>query len=184
MTNYLNHVALSAFPLSTITSPDAEFAYGAGHIDPLKAANPGLVYDADVIDYINFLCGQGYNTTMLQLVTGDNSSCTEANTGAVWDLNLPSFALSIVPLESFNQNFTRTVTNVGSPISTYNVTVTGSEALKIHVEPRTLSFTSLEQKLSFMVKVEGVIGRTRVSASLVWSDGQHQVRSPIVVYAL
>ncbi|KAJ6311826.1 hypothetical protein OIU77_013555 [Salix suchowensis] len=36
---------------------DAEFAYGAGHINPVRAINPGLVYDAGPNDYIKFLCG-------------------------------------------------------------------------------------------------------------------------------
>jgi hypothetical protein len=170
--------------LNTITSPDAEFGYGSGHIDPLKATDPGLIYDIDAMDYVKFLCGDGYNSTMLQIVTGDNSSsCGESNPQFIRDLNLPSFALSVLPLESFSGNFSRTVTNVGSPISTYNVTVlSGSEAVKIQVEPRILSFTSLGQKLTYLVKVEGLIGKTRVSGSVTWSDGQRKVRSPIVVY--
>ena len=76
---------------------DAEFVYGAGQMNPVKAVDPGLVYDADKIDYIKFLCGQGYTTQTLQLVTGDNSVCSEATYGAVWDLNYPSFALSRCP---------------------------------------------------------------------------------------
>ena len=44
---------------------EAEFAYGAGNIDPVKAIDPGLVYDADEIDYVKFLCGQGYSTRAL-----------------------------------------------------------------------------------------------------------------------
>ena len=40
-------------------NPEAKFAYGAGNIDP------GLVYDADEIDYVKFLCGQGYSTRAL-----------------------------------------------------------------------------------------------------------------------
>ena len=40
---------------------DAEFAYGIGHINPTRAINSNLVYDAREIDYVNFLCGQGYS---------------------------------------------------------------------------------------------------------------------------
>ena len=169
--------------MSVATSPEAEFAYGAGHINPLKAVNPGLVYDSESIDYVKFLCGQGYSTKSLQLVTGDNSTCSGIINGTVWDLNLPSFALSTMSLKSFSQTFKRTITNVGLPSSTYKATVTAPQALKINVEPSVLTFTSLGQKLSFVVKVKGEIGRTVVSASLVWDDGTHRVRSPIVVYA-
>lgn len=86
---------ISAFPMNVSTSPDAEFAYGSGHVNPIKAINLGLIYDADVIDYIKFLCGQGYGSVLLQLVTADNSTCTEAMNGTVWDLNLPLPLLSL-----------------------------------------------------------------------------------------
>ena len=43
-----------------MTNLDAKFAYGAGLIDPSKAVNPSLVYDASKNDHIIFLCGQGY----------------------------------------------------------------------------------------------------------------------------
>lgn len=81
--------------MNVSTSPDAEFAYGSGHVNPIKAINLGLIYDADVIDYIKFLCGQGYGSVLLQLVTADNSTCTEAMNGTVWDhLPLPLLSLA------------------------------------------------------------------------------------------
>ena len=72
----------------------AEFAYGAGNINPHKSANPGLIYDIDTIDYIAFLCGQGYSTKLLPAVTGDSSSCPKGTDGKVFNLNYSSFALS------------------------------------------------------------------------------------------
>ena len=38
--------------------PD-RWGYGAGHLNPTPAANPGLVYDASATDQIRFLCGVG-----------------------------------------------------------------------------------------------------------------------------
>ena len=76
--------------MSVETSPDAEFAYGAGNLNPAQAVNPGLVYDVEAIDYIKVLCGEGYSTGSLQLVTGDSSTCSAATSATVWDLNLPS----------------------------------------------------------------------------------------------
>ncbi|RVX13627.1 Cucumisin [Vitis vinifera] len=108
-----------------------------------------------------------------------------ATNGTVWNLNYPSFALSSLTKESITGMFNRTVTNVGSSVSTYKATVIGApEGLEIQVEPSILSFTSLMQKLSFVLKVEGKVGDNIVSASLVWDDGVHQVRTPIVVLAL
>lgn len=39
------------------------FAIGAGHVNPSKAINPGLVYDIDEAQYIAYICGLGYNDT-------------------------------------------------------------------------------------------------------------------------
>ncbi|RVW49268.1 Cucumisin [Vitis vinifera] len=55
----------TAAPMSVKSNRDQEFAYGAGQIDPIKAAHPGLIYDAGEADYVKFLCGQGYNTKQL-----------------------------------------------------------------------------------------------------------------------
>ncbi|KAJ4719932.1 cucumisin-like [Melia azedarach] len=178
-------IMTTATPMSSSKNPDAEFAYGSGHVNPIKVLNPGLVYDAQAIDYVKFLCGQGYSTNLLRLVTGDNSSCSEIINGTVWDLNYPSFALSVSPTESSNISthvFNRVVTNVGSPSSTYTASVTAPAGLRIQANPAVLSFTSLGQSLPFTVTVGGAINQTIVSASLVWDDGVRQVRSPIVVY--
>ncbi|KAJ9684403.1 hypothetical protein PVL29_016723 [Vitis rotundifolia] len=175
----------TATPMSARKNPEAEFAYGAGNIDPVRAVHPGLVYDADEIDFVNFLCGEGYSVQNLRLVTGDHSVCSKATNGTVWDLNYPSFAVSIPYKESIARTFKRSVTNVGLPVSTYKATVIGApKGLKINVEPNILSFTSIGQKLSFVLKVEGRIVKDMVSASLVWDDGLYKVRSPIIVYAV
>ena len=52
---------LTTYPMGVDKNTDIEFAYGIGHINPTRAVNPGLVYDAREIDYVNFLCGQGYS---------------------------------------------------------------------------------------------------------------------------
>ncbi|KAH1152990.1 hypothetical protein GYH30_048896 [Glycine max] len=174
----------TAKQLSPKTNLQAEFAYGSGQIDPSKAVYPGLVYDAGEIDYVRFLCGQGYSTRTLQLITGDNSSCPETKNGSARDLNYASFALFVPPSNSnsISGSFNRTVINVGSPTSTYKATVTSPEGLKIKVNPSVLPFTSLNQKQTFVLTIEGQLKGPIVSGSLVWGDGKYQVRSPIVVF--
>ena len=68
----------TAYSMGVDKNTDAEFAYGTGHINPTRAINPGLVYDVGEIDYVNFLCGQGYSNQSLRLATGDNSRCSQA----------------------------------------------------------------------------------------------------------
>ncbi|XP_029130032.1 cucumisin [Cajanus cajan] len=173
----------TATPMSSALNPEAEFAYGAGQIDPIKAVSPGLVYDANEIDYVKFLCGQGYDTKKIRTITADNSSCTQDNIGTVWDLNLPSFALYMNTSTSFTRVFHRTVTNVGSATSKYRARVTiPPSLLNFKVEPDVLSFSSVGQKKSFTLTIEGRINVGIVSSSLIWDDGTFQVRSPIVVY--
>ncbi|KAK8662515.1 hypothetical protein V6N13_092088 [Hibiscus sabdariffa] len=170
----------TAFPMSSINNIEAEFAYGAGHINPTLAAQPGLIYDAGEIDYVKFLCGQGYTSRQLELITGNTSSCSEVTNGTVWDLNYPSFTLSTTPGNSVTRVFHRTVTNVGSAVSTYNVVVKSPPQLVIKVQPSVLSFKSLGQKL---VTVGAEVGNSVISGALIWDDGVHQVRSPVVAYS-
>ncbi|KAK2968591.1 hypothetical protein RJ640_009419 [Escallonia rubra] len=160
----------TASVLSATTNTDMEFAYGAGQINPVRAANPGLVYDSEEIDYVKFLCGQGYSTKSLQLVTGDNTTCSAANNGTVWDLNYPSFTLSALS-SNVTRVFHRTVTNVGSPVSTYKAIVAAPKGLEVQVEPSVLSFKSIGQKQSFVVTVAATVPTKVISGSLVWDDG-------------
>lgn len=165
--------------------PDLEFAYGSGHINPLEATNPGLVYDASEADYINFLCKQGYNTTTLRLITGDNSSvCNSTELGRAWDLNYPTFALAVEDGQPIKGVFTRTVTNVGSPNSTYAVSMYMPNSIKVIVEPSVLSFSSTGEKKTFTVTVDGpkIAQQPIMSGAIMWEDGSHVVRSPLVVY--
>ncbi|KAJ6432583.1 hypothetical protein OIU84_019759 [Salix udensis] len=175
----------TASPMSDGLDNDAEFAYGAGQINPVKAINPGLVYDAGPIDYIKFLCGQGYNSNALRMITKDNIICSDTINGTVWDLNYPSFSLSTSRSEVMvSRVFNRVVTNVGSATSIYKSSVTAPPGLNIQVKPAILSFSSQGQNLSFSLTIEGTVASPIVSASLAWDDGVHHVKSPIIVYAL
>ncbi|KAG0465895.1 hypothetical protein HPP92_020059 [Vanilla planifolia] len=115
-------------------------------------------------------------------VTGDSSSCTSENNGTVFDLNYPTFTLSATQGKTFSAAYHRTVTNVGISNSTYHASVGSPAGLKINVDPQVLSFSKLLEKKSFVVNIEGETSETILSATLLWSDGLHHVRSPIVVH--
>ncbi|XP_060671706.1 cucumisin isoform X3 [Ziziphus jujuba] len=174
----------TAKPMRSDLNPESEFAYGSGLLNPIKAPFPGLIYDIEELDYVRFLCGEGYNTKLVQIITGNISiECPKGtNETIIIDLNYPSFALSTPASESFSRVFHRTVTNVGSPTSTYKANLIGPLGINITVEPSVLSFTSLGQKLSFALKIEGKLDGFLESASLLWDDGTFQVKSPIVIY--
>jgi hypothetical protein len=69
---------ISATTISNVKQPIANASlleanplnYGAGHIWPCRAMDPGLVYDLTTKDYVNFLCSIGYNSTQLSLFIG------------------------------------------------------------------------------------------------------------------
>lgn len=170
-----------------MNASEAEFAYGAGHIDPVKAANPGLVYETSTADYVKMLCSIGFDNSKLKAIFGGNISCPAAGKkGTPKDLNYPSFAANVEQKKPFTLSFPRTVTNVGRAKSVYKATITKNPRLNITVNPSVLSFNSLKEKKSFAVIVEGkgLENLTIESASLVWSDGTHSVRTPIAVYTI
>ncbi|WVZ62257.1 hypothetical protein U9M48_012023 [Paspalum notatum var. saurae] len=168
--------------------------YGAGQLNPAKARDPGLVYDASESDYVAMLCAQGYNATQLALVTGSNATaCAAANgsaAGSPSDLNYPTMAARVDAGKNFTVSFPRTVTNVGDGrVVVYDVKVVlpadAGNGLAVEVAPSRLEFGWQKQKMSFNVTVSGVApvdGQVH-SAAVVWYNGEHEVRRPVVVYA-
>ncbi|RZC50613.1 hypothetical protein C5167_019044 [Papaver somniferum] len=153
---------------------------------PVKATNPGLVYDTSADEYVQFLCGIGYDSTKVKIIK--NSSFPSNNrftTDQPWNLNYPSFGAHVEARKKIHLKFTRTLTNVGTMKSMYKVKITSDDRITVLVEPNVLSFKSLNEKNSFVVNFAGYgLGLDEMeTASLVWSDEDHTVRSPIVVYS-
>lgn len=106
-------------------------------------------------DYVEFLCKQGFNTTLLKLVTGDKSVSKSTKRGRGWNLNYPSFTLAVQDGHKIIGNFVRIVTNVGSPNSTYRVSVDKPDFIDIKVDLPVLTFTSIGEEKSFLVSIIG-----------------------------
>ncbi|XP_074290159.1 subtilisin-like protease SBT4.3 [Silene latifolia] len=176
----------TANPMTSSTNTDAEFGYGSGNVNPTKATNPGLVYDTTVKDYITFLCRLGYDAGKIVTFTGNpNVTCPKNTTHSPNDVNYPSLSALVDAQDPFSLKFNRCVTNVGAANSTYTAKITCvSRQARITVNPSTMTFGSSKETKCFNVSVvgKGLPETTFVSASLVWTDGVHIVRSPIVVY--
>ncbi|KAA8537833.1 hypothetical protein F0562_027587 [Nyssa sinensis] len=170
--------------------PSTPFDHGAGHVNPVSALDPGLVYDATVDDYLGFLCALNYSASRIKTFTERNFTCESGKKYSVGDLNYPSFA---VPLQTTSGKggstgasnmvkYTRSLTNVGTP-ATYKVSVSSeTQAVNISVEPESLSFTKLNEKKNYTVTfipTSKPPGITTSFAHLEWSDGKHIVGSPI-----
>ncbi|XVF73321.1 hypothetical protein PTKIN_Ptkin12aG0192300 [Pterospermum kingtungense] len=158
------------------------FAFGSGHVDPIKASDPGLIYDITAMDYVYYLCSLNYNASQMSMFV-DGFTCPKKATMQPGDLNYPSFAVNFErKAQNISFTYKRTVTNVGVPISTYKVSVEEPKGVSVIVKPSILSFKKLGEKLSYQVSFIG-LGRTNKYAfgSLVWVSGNHRVRSPIAV---
>ncbi|KAL5556990.1 hypothetical protein UlMin_039226 [Ulmus minor] len=182
----------TANPLDNTHSPikdEANFnipglEVGAGHIDPNKAIDPGLIYDATPDDYINYLCGLNYTKEQIQTITKSKYNCANH----YLDLNYPSF------IAYFNNDsnsgakvvheFRRTLTNVGKENSSYSANLTAMKGLKVKVEPKKLVFNKKYEKLSYKLTLEGpkLLKEESLLGSLSWVEdtGKYIVRSPIV----
>lgn len=138
---------------------------GAGHVAPNLAADPGLVYDTATSDYQRYLCG----------ITGEASDC---GTGKLdgFALNLASITL---PGVVGAQTVSRTVTNVSDKTAIYNVS-TKLDGFTTTVTPTTLNLAPGETR-TYTVKLERTDAVDGVwnLGELVWSDGEHKVRSPL-----
>ncbi|VAI22247.1 unnamed protein product [Triticum turgidum subsp. durum] len=158
---------------------------GAGHVDPSKAVDPGLVYDLTAADYLDFLCAIEYEPAQIAALTKHSSDhCSPNRTYSVAALNYPSFSATF-PAAGGTEKHTRTLTNVGKP-GTYKVTASAAAAsgtaIKVSVEPSTLSFSKVGEKRSYTVSFAagGRPSGTNGFGRLVWSSDHHVVASPIL----
>ncbi|KAJ3677559.1 hypothetical protein LUZ60_003283 [Juncus effusus] len=155
------------------------FSYGSGHINPNRAMDPGLVYDLTPTDYLNFLCALGYNSTQITTFSIKPYNCPK-DPQKIENLNYPSIAIPNLTKEI---EITRKVKNVGTP-SKYTVRIKEPKGVIVNVEPKTLEFSKLGEEKEFKVVLKvknGNLSGDYVFGGLVWSDGKHYVRSPIVV---
>lgn len=160
------------------------FNYGAGHIRPNRAMNPGLVYDLTVNDYLNFLCGVGYPSDMIAKFSGVAGYKCPKDGFNLLNFNYPSITVPDLPVGKVI-TVGRTLKNVGSPEgTTYFAHVRSPRGVSVSVEPSSLTFDKIGQEKSFKLTLQ--LQDTKeltgyVFGELLWSDGKHHVRSPIVV---
>ncbi|OMO90590.1 hypothetical protein CCACVL1_07334 [Corchorus capsularis] len=160
---------------------------GTGHISPIKALDPGLVYDATTQDYIKVPCAMNYTSRQIRIFTNSSYSCKSRSL----DLNYPSF-IAFFPDDQNNSTsnqtvvhvFQRTVTNVAKGGMAYTAKVTGMDGIKVKVEPQKLIFKQIYEKQSYKLSLEGPksLKKDIIFGYLSWVDdgGKYLVRSPIV----
>ncbi|WOK94099.1 subtilisin-like protease SBT1.4 [Canna indica] len=167
-------------------APSTPFVRGAGHVDPNRALNPGLIYDLTIDDYLTFLCAIGYSQSEIAVFTRNEISfnCSTSTLASPGDLNYP--ALSVVFSSSSDVlTYKRVVRNVGAsaPV-TYEAVVSSPPGVDVTVTPSKLVFDTVGESLSYEIKFSSsnqAAAGSQAFGSISWSDGTHDVRSAIAV---
>lgn len=155
-------------------TPADPFDFGAGHIVPNRAINPGLVYDAGLMDYIAASCGTPFPLGSETFCAGLESSGTSIDPA---DLNLPSIGAGSV---FGSKTVHRTVTNVG-PARTYRAHVVAPPGFDVEVSPRQFHIAKGASQ-AFTVTITNVSapkGEWRFGRLTFRDDKGRFVRSPI-----
>jgi subtilisin family serine protease len=157
-------------------SPANPFDFGAGHIVPNSAADPGLVYDAGGDDYDAFACGFAIESV-------SEERCAELAAAGVSflarDMNQPSIAIAQLMNTATVE---RRVTNVSEDAATYTASIDAPPGMQASVDPANLSLAA-GQSASFKVTISYESGPLDLwrFGSLTWSSSDYTVRSAIAV---
>jgi hypothetical protein len=147
------------------------WAQGAGHVDPNKASDAGLVYDAGKADFVQYQC------KVNKAAVTPASDCTTFGTlDETYNLNMASITVANVVGST---TVRRKVTNVSAASSTYTASASVPGFTTV-VTPSTLTLAP-GASASFTVKLTATTAAANVwqFGSLSWADGSHVVRSPI-----
>ena len=176
--------ALMTTAYQEVTLADGEtqaipFDFGSGHIDPNKAADPGLVYDITVDEYDAFACG-------VDSPDVSQARCDELETSGFSlepaDLNQPSISVSRL---TNTRTVRRRVTNVTDSSETYDAEIVLPSGIDIQVTPPSLTVAP-GQSATYdvtMTYVSGPLDLYRFG-SLTWASNDHSVRSVLSVRPL
>ncbi|XP_042416800.1 subtilisin-like protease [Zingiber officinale] len=156
------------------------FALGAGHVDPVRATNPGLVYDLSADDYIGYLCGLGYSSVEVTMIARRPVVCKLVAGIAEKDLNYPSISVVLGGNGTNYVTVQRKVKNVGSAASSYMAMVAAPQGVEVRVTPSVLHFKTVGQEMEFQVEFSNV-GGTGNGGYLKWVSSKYVVTSPISV---
>ena len=156
--------------------PATPFDFGAGHIAPNDAFDPGLVYDVSDEEYDAFACG-----TESPAVSEDRCGALESAGFSfdAADMNQPSIAISGLANQ---RTVTRRVTNVSDTNQNFLVNTNAPPGMALEVVPSSLSLAPGETA-SYDVTLRYLDGPLDLwrFGSMAWTSGDHIVRTPIAV---
>ena len=173
-------------------TPADPFDFGAGHINPEDAVepgslfDPGLVYQLGTLDYLGFLCDKAPET-----LSDPETTCAQLEAEGIptlaMNLNYPSVGIAAV---AGSETVVRTLTSVAldkrSRPRLYHASVTTPPGYEVKVNPSTLRLRP-GQTASYQITVNNQtapIDEWRFGA-ISWRDRSrsYEIRSPLAVRA-
>jgi hypothetical protein len=151
------------------TNPLVIFRQGAGHVQPNRAADPGLVFDSGFADWLGFLCG-----TQLPA-----DFCTSSGIPVIEPSNFNGASIAIANLAG-SKTVTRRLTNVSGNPATFT---RQRRHARLHGQrqPRPADLAAGETgEVAITVTRAGAALNAYGGGQLTWSSGTHEVRIPIV----
>ncbi|MEW5249117.1 S8 family serine peptidase [Microbulbifer sp. 2201CG32-9] len=155
------------------------FDIGAGAIRPAAAFRPGLVYDAEMNDYMAFLCGAENQPQIINSETCDNLVSDGYSLDSS-DLNLASIGIGELV---GTQTVKRRVTSVAFGTRWYWASVNAPQGVEVSVSPKYLRLRkgeTAEFEVTFKVTEDAVLNDWAFG-DLTWKSLGLKARSPIAV---
>ncbi|OAY82290.1 Subtilisin-like protease SBT3.3 [Ananas comosus] len=181
-TAYMTDTTYDTILAGGTLKPVDPFDIGAGHVNPVAAMDPGLVYDIETEDYVIFLCSLGYTESQIKRMVLPSPSIDTSCSGNYSDLDLNYPAITISNLRS-SITVKRTLRNVGQKNAFYFASVKNPQGVHAFVWPGVLIFTPHKEKMTYYVTVTPIKqSEDRYDfGEIMWSDGYHHVRTPLAV---
>ncbi|GMN55669.1 hypothetical protein TIFTF001_024791 [Ficus carica] len=152
---------------------------GVGEINPIKALNPGLVFETTTENYLQFLCYYGYSEKNIRSMSKTKFNCPKlSDEELISNINYPSISISKLGRHQAAQKvIERTVTNVGPSNSTYIAKVNSPKGLVVTVTPEKIVFSKVVERVPFQISFNGKEAPKGYNfGSVTWFDGRHSVR--------
>ncbi|XP_074328116.1 subtilisin-like protease SBT3 [Apium graveolens] len=166
--------------------PGTPLDYGAGHVNPNKAMDPGLVYDIKPEAYISYVCAMNYTRDEIMLLARRSDFSCENST---LDLNYPSFIVILNNTNTTSYTFNRVLTNTVDSSPSYRAVINVPlKGMHVVVQPSTITFSGKYSTAEFNMTVTIDLNQSPNSdyfgnyGYLSWNEinGKHVVRSPII----
>ncbi|KAL3617596.1 hypothetical protein CASFOL_037917 [Castilleja foliolosa] len=156
------------------------FDLGSGSIDPSKAIDPGLVFDANFNHYMMFLCAvPGVDDEFVRQATG--VGCPD-KTKKYWCSDLNTASVTVSNLVG-SRKVMRRVTNVGRADERYRVAVREPDGVNITVTPRVFKISvNASRYIKLHLKATHRTNAYSFGEMVLEGNNNHVVRVPITVF--